>query len=90
MIERAMVMAEEDVLVPENFPLKMRPEKESPSPKMEELFDGFSLKTGKEILENHLIRRAMAATGGNRTRASQLLEISHPSLLSKLKTYNIP
>ncbi|RJP87649.1 MAG: sigma-54-dependent Fis family transcriptional regulator [Desulfobacteraceae bacterium] len=89
MIERAMVMAEEDVLIPENFPLKMACEENNAAPKMEELFNDFSLKTGKEILENHLIRRALAETGGNRTRASQLLEISHPSLLSKLKAYNI-
>ena len=89
MIERAMVMAEEDVLIPENFPLKMQPEVKNPAPKIEDIFNGFSLKAGKETLENHLIRRALAATGGNRTKASRLLEISHPSLLSKLKTYHI-
>ncbi|MDO9262958.1 MAG: sigma-54 dependent transcriptional regulator [Desulfosalsimonadaceae bacterium] len=89
MIERAMVMAEEDVLVPENFPLKMQPEVRNPALKIEDIFNGFSLKTGKEILESHLIRRALESTGGNRTKASHLLEISHPSLLSKLKAYNI-
>jgi two-component system response regulator AtoC len=89
MIERAMVMAEEEMLVPENFPLKILPEEKKSTPQIEDMFHGFSLKEGKEVLENHLIRRALAATGGNRTKASQLLEISHPSLLSKLKTYNI-
>ena len=94
MIERAMVMAEEEVLVPENFPLKMPPEIRDADPQdtakiMDDMLHGFSLKEGKEILETHLIRRALAATKGNRTKASQLLEISHPSLLSKLKIYNI-
>ncbi|MDA8404418.1 MAG: sigma-54 dependent transcriptional regulator, partial [Desulfobacteraceae bacterium] len=94
MIERAMVMAEEEVLVPENFPLKTPPEIRNAAPqdtaeRMDDMLHGFSLKEGKEILETHLIRRALAATKGNRTKASQLLEISHPSLLSKLKIYNI-
>lgn len=88
LIERAMVMAEEEVLARENFPLKPA-EQGHPDSAMAEVLKGFSLKAGREALEIHLIRRALAATGGNRTRASQLLEISHPSLLSKLKAYNI-
>jgi len=33
--------------------------------------------------------QALEETGGNRTQAAKLLEISHPSLLSKIKTYEI-
>jgi len=36
-----------------------------------------------------LIRRALQKTRGNRTRAADLLEISHRALLYKLKDYNI-
>ena len=41
------------------------------------------------LVEEELIRRALKQTGGNRTRASQLLEISHRALLYKLKEYGI-
>lgn len=39
-------------------------------------------------IESELIRRALKLTGNNRTRAAKLLEISHRSLLYKLKSYN--
>ena len=43
----------------------------------------------KGTLEKKLITRALEETEGNRTRAARLLEISHPSLLTKIKAYNI-
>jgi two-component system, NtrC family, response regulator AtoC len=52
-------------------------------------YDGFSLKTAKAELEDKMIRKALTATGGNRTHAANMLEISHPSLLSKMKLYGI-
>ncbi|PIP38416.1 MAG: hypothetical protein COX19_12860 [Desulfobacterales bacterium CG23_combo_of_CG06-09_8_20_14_all_51_8] len=87
-IERAVVMAEGDVLVRENLPPKMLKE-ERTERSAEDIFNGLSIKTGKEILEKNLIRRALEATGGNRTQAAKLLEISHPSLLQKIKAYDI-
>ena len=39
-------------------------------------------------IESALIKRALRLTGNNRTRAAKLLEISHRSLLYKLKSYN--
>jgi two-component system response regulator AtoC len=47
------------------------------------------LKRARRSLEAELIRRALRATGGNRTRAARLLEISHRALLYKLKEYAI-
>ena len=52
-------------------------------------FDGFSLKQAQEIMEEELIVKALDETGGNRVQASKLLEISYPSLLSKIKKYGI-
>ena len=43
----------------------------------------------EKIMEKKLIPKALAKTGGNRTQAARLLEISHPSLLSKIKAYGI-
>jgi two-component system response regulator AtoC len=86
-IERAAVLAEETILVPENFPLDLG--ESSEREKVEDFFDGYSLKAAQKILEKRLIIKALQATNGNRTKAARILEISHPSLLSKIKTYNI-
>jgi two-component system response regulator AtoC len=87
-IERAMIMAETDVISQDQLPQAIAG---SPDPchTMDAIFKGFSIRNGKEILEKNLIRRALEATGRNRTQAAKLLEISHPSLLSKMKVYNI-
>ena len=41
------------------------------------------------IMERSLIQRAMEHTGGNKTKAAQLLEVGCPALLAKLKEYGI-
>ena len=48
-----------------------------------------SIKNNTMALEKALIQRALSETNNNRTRAAKLLEISHPTLLSKMKTYGI-
>lgn len=87
MIERAVVLAEGEILFPENFPEDRL--SRDPAGYVEGEVPVFSIKIGKEMMEKDLIRRALAATGGNRSQAARLLEISHPSLLSKIKTYNL-
>ncbi|WP_136514242.1 sigma-54-dependent transcriptional regulator [Geomonas edaphica] len=54
-----------------------------------ELSDSLSIKKGAEALERRLIVRALEKTGGNRTHAARLLEISHRALLYKLKEYDL-
>ncbi len=49
----------------------------------------FSLKRAKQAFEAEMIQRALRATGGNRTHAARLLEISHRALLYKIKDYGI-
>ena len=88
MIERAVVLAEGDTLTVEAFQSKWM--KGHRVDGIEHLFNGYSLKTAKKIMEKRMITKALKATEGNRTRASRMLEISHPSLLSKIKRYNIP
>jgi two-component system response regulator AtoC len=41
------------------------------------------------MLEREYIRKALDRTGGNRTRAAKLLEISHRALLYKIKEYEM-
>ena len=93
-IERAIVLADEDVLQPEHFTALVRRTPEnfrlgglSENPDHSQL--SFSLKTAKEDLERKMIIKALLETKGNRTHAARLLEISHPSLLSKIKAYDI-
>jgi two-component system response regulator AtoC len=86
-IERAVVLTEGKNLVPENFPSNLGVE--SLTDKMDDFLEEYSLKAAQKVLEKRLITRALEKTGGNRTRAARLLEISHPSLLSKIKVYNI-
>ncbi len=48
-----------------------------------------SLKRGRRATEIDLIQRALRATGGNRTHAARLLDISHRALLYKIKEYGL-
>ncbi|MFW6052741.1 MAG: sigma-54-dependent transcriptional regulator [Desulfosalsimonas sp.] len=86
LIERAVILTEEQELDTGLFSSLAQPG-ESRQNGVDDLISGYSIKSGKQALEKVLIRKALAATGGNRTKAAQLLEISHPSLLSKIKTY---
>jgi two-component system response regulator AtoC len=85
-IERAMVVADDTLLLPEHFPVEIIDHNGSSTPG---IFNGFSLKDAQKVLERKLITQALEETRGNRTRAAKLLEISHPSLLTKIKAYNI-
>jgi DNA-binding NtrC family response regulator len=86
-IERAVLLADDVMLTPEHLPpeISARP----PHDQTGDVLDGFSLKAAQRSVEKKLIARALEKTGGNRTRAARLLEISHPSLLSKIKMYEI-
>ncbi|BBO85660.1 acetoacetate metabolism regulatory protein AtoC [Desulfosarcina ovata subsp. sediminis] len=89
-IERAIVLAEGRTLEADNFFGGTTSAADSHPGENEDASDGgFSLKVAKARLEARMIRKALAATEGNRTHAAGLLEISHPSLLSKMKLYGI-
>jgi two-component system response regulator AtoC len=86
-IQRAVVLADNDTVIPENLPESIG--LVSGNGRFDGLISGFSLKEAQRMIEKKLIRKALNETGGNRTQASKLLEISHPSLLSKMKNYKI-
>ena len=48
-----------------------------------------SVKRRTEALERSLIERALRQTGGNRTRAARLLDLSHRALLYKIREYGL-
>lgn len=51
--------------------------------------ENLSIKKAEDAIERDLIRKALSKTGGNRTQAARILEISHRSLLYKLKEFGI-
>jgi two-component system response regulator AtoC len=86
-IERAMVLADAPVLRVSDLPERLR---EPQDPVAAELAKGdLSVKRTTRVIEEILIRRALERTKGNRTRAAELLEISHRALLYKIKEYGI-
>ena len=51
--------------------------------------DELSVKKHGAILERRLIQKALERTGGNRTRAADLLELSSRALLYKIRDYGL-
>jgi two-component system response regulator AtoC len=86
-MERAVVLTNHQQVRPENLPEKISGR--SYGRRLDDILCTFSLKEGRKILEQRLISRALEATAGNKSRASELLEISYPSLLSKIKEYEL-
>lgn len=90
-IERAVVMSEGDAITVEYLPEELVKKVSDIILKIPE--SRISIKTTvKEIVamaEKELIDRALRKTANNRTRAAELLEISHRALMYKLKEYNV-
>ena len=86
-IERAVVLAEKKVVLPENLPDTFGVRQNGR--RLDDFFGGFSIKQAQKIMETSLIGRALQSTGGNKSKGAELLEISYPSLLSKIKEYGL-
>jgi len=86
-IERAMVLCDTDLVQAPDLPDRIR---DALDPVQVQLASGeLSVKKTSAAIEQILIRRALQKTKGNRTRAAELLEISHRALLYKIKDYKI-
>ena len=87
-IERGLVLCEGGVLDLSSLPETVR-RSAGLGRRATDSQDSFSIKKGAEAMERALIFRALEQTGGNRTHAARLLEISHRALLYKLKEYGL-
>jgi two-component system, NtrC family, response regulator AtoC len=93
LVERIVILAEGDELTRQALPAHFHSE----SPSQNAIVRGAglvssphkSLKQALQGVEKDLIASALQETDGNRTRAARLLEISHRSLLYKIKSYGI-
>jgi two-component system response regulator AtoC len=88
-IECAMVLCEGEDLTEEGLPELLALAGVAPPTGAPTSDAGLSIKRTVRALEEDLIRRALQKTRGNRTRAAELLEISHRALLYKIKDYAI-
>jgi two-component system, NtrC family, response regulator AtoC len=86
-VEHAAVLCDGEEILPRDLPGRFA---EARAPLAETLPEGdLSIKRAARRIERDLIRRALTRTGGNRTGAAKLLEISHRALLYKMKNYEI-
>ncbi len=86
-LEHAIIFAESGWINPESLPAHICSSDRTTEGGV--LPDSFSIKDGKVFIESHLIARALRKTNGNKSQAAELLEISYPSLLNKIKEYNL-
>lgn len=85
-IERVCILCDDGRITSSCLPPTVRlPDGNSPADSAGD--ENLSIKKAEDAIERELIRKALVKTGGNRTQAAKLLEISHRSLLYKLKEY---
>jgi two-component system response regulator AtoC len=87
-VERAVVLADGNQVEEEQLPPHLRDGDAGTRPTTGN-HDDLSVKRRTEVLERELIERALKQTGGNRTRAARLLDLSHRALLYKIKEYGL-
>jgi len=93
-MERAVIMETKDVISPSSLPpnlTKIVTAPEAAVPLCPELFEGedVSLDGAMDHLEKTLLLRALRKTGGNKTEAAKLLNISFRSLRYRLDKHGI-
>ncbi len=86
-IERAILLAPGNTLEISDLPPTLKGDYSLSSDHVPEGIS--SIKAASRILEKELIERALRKTGGNRTKAAKMLEISRPILISRIKEYGL-
>ncbi len=86
-IERALVLADGALVDVDDLPPKLRQADDPVRRAVDE--SELSVKRATRQIEEALIRKALEATGGNRTRAAELLELSPRALLYKIKEFGL-
>lgn len=87
-VERAMVLAESRKIGADDVPPHIA-SPALPDDSIELTEDDLSVKKHGSLLERRLIRQALERTGGNKTRAAELLDLSSRALLYKIREYGL-
>lgn len=82
-IQRAVLISNEDRLLPEHLPNRLRSQKDSESTIT------FHVGTPIETMEREMVLQTLTATNNNRKRTAELLGISRRALYYKLEKYGI-
>jgi transcriptional regulator with PAS, ATPase and Fis domain len=82
-IQRAVLVCEGEVLLPDHLPPRFRPGKPVPAKV------SFEIGTPLQDVEREMIVRALAAAQNNRKLAADLLGISRRALYNKLRKHDI-
>jgi len=85
-MERAVLLATDRLITPGELPSDLLLETNERGLATVETL---SIKKACKSLEKKLIGKALKKTDGNRTKAAVLLEISRPTLISKIKEYGL-
>ncbi len=85
-MERATVIADGDIIHAADLPPAVA---QAAASDFGGSIDTCSLKEGKKLLEKKLITKVLTMTNGNKSQAALILEVSYPSLLSKMKELQI-
>jgi two-component system response regulator AtoC len=88
-IERAVILTDHDVIEATALPQALTTPTEKDLSRPDGSREIGPLKPARQEFEAQFIRKALDQTGGNRTHAAKLLQISHRALLYKLKDYGI-
>jgi len=86
-IERAVLLATGRWITPEDLPSSLLKHRNP----IEEI-DGsevLSIKRATRRLQRDFMAKALKRTGGNKTQAAKLLEVSRPMLIAKIKEYGL-
>jgi two-component system response regulator AtoC len=87
-LERALVLTEGPRIRVDDLPESVRvPSPETPLPGVDA--DDLSVKRQGARLEKHLIELALDRTGGNKTQAAELLDLSPRALRYKIQEYGV-
>ncbi|MBI5188607.1 MAG: sigma-54-dependent Fis family transcriptional regulator [Nitrospirae bacterium] len=89
-IERAIILCDGNVIMPEHIVLSQQPVLESTMRSL--LMEGPLEDVAKEatrIAETQRISKALKETKGNKSRAADILQVSYKTLLTKIKDYRI-
>jgi two-component system response regulator AtoC len=89
LIERAMILTDGDAIEASALPEVVVSEPTTGAEPEADPHEDLGLKRARQAVEAQFIRKALARTGGNRTHAAKLLEISHRALLYKIKDYGL-
>jgi len=89
-IERAVILSDGQVLLPEHLGLRVKATTEAG---LAELQTEGSLQevshAATQFAESRMIRKVLKETGGNKSRAAEILKVSYKTLLTKIKDYGI-